>query len=225
MIFNFMFLSLIEPTVICWNRIKTVLTTQVSQDRRLKCKHVTGVLFISGIVHVSGNFWRDHRRFAMRTLKNFGMGRSILEDRIKQEVVLLIDTFRKSENEPFDPKVAVTTSVSNVICALSFGGHFKHGDPRFNELLHRLEENFNILGINGAFNFIPLLDKLPGDIFSKKKALANQDITYKFITKIIEEHMEDFDEDNITDYVSAYIKEMKIQQKTDPTTTFTGNVK
>ena len=150
------------------------------------------------------------------------MGKSILEDKIHGEVLSLIGEFQKHLDIAFDPKVHVSTSVSNVICSLCFGGKFEQGDPRFVDLLQKLEENFHLAGFSGILHFMPILEILPGDLFSWKRVTANQTIMSKFVKDVIKQHIESFDENEINDYTSAYIKEMKNQKATNSSTTFTG---
>src|SRR3569832_819637 len=39
-----------------------------------------------GVVMSSGNYWKEVRRFTLHTFRDFGVGKSVMEDRIVDEV-------------------------------------------------------------------------------------------------------------------------------------------
>ncbi|ETN70395.1 hypothetical protein NECAME_14802 [Necator americanus] len=41
-----------------------------------------------GTIFSSGEFWEDHRRFNLRTLRDFGLGSNVMEERIMDELNL-----------------------------------------------------------------------------------------------------------------------------------------
>ncbi|XP_070620926.1 uncharacterized protein [Erythrolamprus reginae] len=51
----------------------------------------------NGIVYGTGQRWRELRRFAIGTLKNFGMGKRSMEQRVKEEAQFLVAEFRKTQ--------------------------------------------------------------------------------------------------------------------------------
>jgi hypothetical protein len=63
---------------------------------------------------------------------------------------------------------------------------------------------------------------LPGDLFHLKRIDANAAIVDKFCLDSYKEHMENYDENNITDFISAYIREMKKKEKAGEETTLNG---
>lgn len=51
----------------------------------------------SGIVLADyGNCWREHRRFALMTLRNFGLGKNSMEERIHGEIQYIVKTLDDS---------------------------------------------------------------------------------------------------------------------------------
>ena len=178
----------------------------------------------SGIGNTDGDLWKEHRKFAINTLRQFGLGKSIMENQIRVEVKSLLKAFYSMENHPFDPKQILLVSVSNVINRISFGKTFKHDDTRFGEMLRRLEENLSRAGHSAVVTFIPALEMLPGDLFKIKQTIKSVNEVYGFLRELAQEHLQNYDENNIEDFTSAFIKEMKEQESEKGGTTFTSKL-
>lgn len=73
------------------------------------CMCVVGV-----IMQDYNNAWKEHRRFALTTLRNFGMGRTSMEDRIRGEIEYIVNTLEKSNGmyEVTHPKINNTSVFS-----------------------------------------------------------------------------------------------------------------
>ncbi|MEE6491134.1 hypothetical protein FKM82_016107 [Ascaphus truei] len=99
----------------------------------------------NGIVYGTGERWRQLRRFAITTLKNFGMGKRSLEERVKEEAQYLIAEFRKTEGSPFDPTFGFSSAGSNIICSLVFGDRFDYRDKEFLTLLHLINDSWHLM--------------------------------------------------------------------------------
>ncbi|XP_038190019.1 cytochrome P450 2J3-like isoform X2 [Arvicola amphibius] len=94
----------------------------------------------NGLVFASGQTWKEQRRFALMTLRNFGMGRKSIEHRIQEEARHLVGAIKEEKGQPFDPHLKIHNAVSNVICSITFGERFDYHDEQFHELLRLLEE-------------------------------------------------------------------------------------
>lgn len=176
---------------------------------------------IPGVSFVDMELWKEHRKFGLLTLRSFGMGKSIMEKRIHSEVHILLEHFKSQDDKAFDPGNITYVSVSNVMNSLAFGGHFNHDDKRYMEMIHRMNEAFSDIAFSGITAFFPALKYLPGDLFRIKRAKNNVFTVRNFLREFVNEHLQNYDENNIEDFSSAFIKEMK-KQSNNATTTFNG---
>jgi len=105
-------------------------------------KQTTSDNYISGIAVAPNNDeWREHRRFTLSTLKDFGMGKSRLQGCIHDEAAKLLEEFGSHKGQPFDPKMFINTHIANIICSMSFGGKFAYTDRRFQGMIRMIDEN------------------------------------------------------------------------------------
>ncbi|KAL3875529.1 hypothetical protein ACJMK2_033473 [Sinanodonta woodiana] len=135
-----------------------------------------------------------------------------LEGKIQKEVSILLSEIAKQNEKPFHIQLPVQTSVSNVISAMVFGGHFNHNDTRFAEMMKMLDENFESSGPNTVVAFFPFLRFLPGDLFRVKRTLRNAKGVEGFIGELVDKHIENFDENKMEDFIDAFLLEMKNNQ-------------
>ena len=61
------------------------------------------------------------RRFTLRALRNFGVGKSSLEEKIHEEMQIVLAEFDAQQDVPFDPKQLFDKAASNIICSIVFG--------------------------------------------------------------------------------------------------------
>ena len=180
-----------------------------------------------GIVMAEGQLWKEHRRFAISTLRNLGMGKSWLEEAILEEVQEIIEQFRSRKGEPFDARRHLTLAVSNVVCALVFGRRFDHTDEKFLRLCNLFADYLALINLLLPVQPFPFLKEIPGLKFQKlfNKFMVSIKQISGFTNEMIEEHKKSVpvDKNGIEkqDYITAYMNEKKNQ---DPvTTTFDGN--
>ncbi|XP_073442755.1 cytochrome P450 2D14-like isoform X3 [Dendrobates tinctorius] len=112
-----------------------------------------------------GRSWKEQRRFAITTLRNFGMGKKSLEEKVTEEAQFLCSEF-KSQKDQFDPILLINNAASNVICSFAFGERFEYNDEKFKRLVllyhASLKAKYGLLGqvkedVSSSFNEANLL--------------------------------------------------------------------
>uniref|UniRef100_A0A3B3BU19 Cytochrome P450 2K1-like n=1 Tax=Oryzias melastigma TaxID=30732 RepID=A0A3B3BU19_ORYME len=98
---------------------RTVKQALVNQANEFGNREVTPIFYDfnkeHGILFANGDSWKEMRRFTLSTLRDFGMGKSISEQRIIEECGWLIEEFDQFQGKPFDDTHTISYAVSNVL--------------------------------------------------------------------------------------------------------------
>ncbi|XP_069829785.1 cytochrome P450 2G1-like isoform X3 [Dendropsophus ebraccatus] len=97
-----------------------------------------------GITLSNGERWKLTRSFTVKTLKSFGFGKKSIEWKIQTEAQCIVDEFRKSNGQPFDPHKKIMEAIANVLCSIIFGDRFEYKDERFAKLLEFVDDSFQL---------------------------------------------------------------------------------
>ncbi|XP_052008204.1 cytochrome P450 1A1 [Xyrauchen texanus] len=156
--------------------------------------------------------WRARRKLALSALRSFAtvQGESAeyscaLEEHVIKEGLYLIErlhTVMKADGS-FDPFRHIVVSVANVICGICFGRRYSHDDEELVGLVTISDEFGKIVGSGNPADFIPFLRFLPSK--SMKKFLDINARFNNFIQKIVKDHYDTFDKDNIRDITDSLI--------------------
>ncbi|XP_058627596.1 cytochrome P450 2K1-like [Onychostoma macrolepis] len=112
-----------------------------------------------GIAFANGDSWKAMRRFALSTLRDFGMGKKMSEEKIVDETRYLREVFEKFQGNPFDTTQPVNYAVSNIISAIVYGKRFDYEDPKFQDMVDKANKNIQMLGsvVIQIYNMCPIL--------------------------------------------------------------------
>ena len=157
-----------------------------------------------------GEGWKQQRRFALTTLRSFGVGKRSFESCIAEEAEFLIQEIIDLKDASFDPRSFFTNATSNIICSVVFGKRYGYSDSNFKYLLKLLDENVQLFGAGGAQLFFPTARYLQPSLY--KKLTDNMSNLLQFITGVINQHKSSRDPDNPNDYIDVYLNEIETSQ-------------
>ncbi|KAF4794501.1 Cytochrome P450 2C21 [Turdus rufiventris] len=172
-----------------------------------------------GIIFSNNELWVQMRRFSLTTLRNFGMGKRSIEERIQEECDYLLEEIDKTKGAPFDPTHMLACSVSNVICSVVFGKRYDYKDKKFLGLINNMNNIFEMM--NSRWGqlyqmYSKILYYLPGPQHS---IFAEFDALKAFVEEEVKLHQASLDPNSPKDFIDCYLIKMQ-EEKDRPNSNF-----
>ncbi|XP_066494459.1 cytochrome P450 2G1-like isoform X3 [Tiliqua scincoides] len=174
-----------------------------------------------GVVFANGDRWKQQRRFSLTILRNFGMGKKSIEQRIQEEAQFLLEEFQKTK-KPFDPLFFLSRAVSNVICSIVFGDRFDYEDKEFLALMKIMNDSFREMSTAWAQFYdiyASFLKYFPGPHTKIYDLLEDMRL---FVAKRVKKNQETLDLNSPRDFIDCFLIQME-KEKDNPASEF--NVK
>ncbi|XP_044147855.1 cytochrome P450 2K6-like [Bufo gargarizans] len=163
-----------------------------------------------GLTLSQGENWKTMRRFTITTLRDFGMGKSSLEEKVAEECTTVIKYFATFKGKPFENLMILNAAVANIIVSILLGYRMDYDDPQFKRLLYLTNENVRLLGapMVSLFNIFPFIALLPG---SHKTIQENVAELCDFIERTFVQHLKNLDENDQRSFIDVFL----VRQKED----------
>ncbi|EHH59602.1 hypothetical protein EGM_09755, partial [Macaca fascicularis] len=171
-----------------------------------------------GYGFANGNRWKVLRRFSLTTMRDFGMGKRSVEERIQEEAQCLIEELRKSK-ALVDPTFLFHSITANIICSIVFGKRFHYQDQEFLKILNLFYHTFSLASsmFGQLFELLSgFLKYFPG---AHRQVYKNLQEINAYIGHSVEKHRETLDPSAPQDLIDSYLLQME-KEKSNPHSEF-----
>uniref|UniRef100_A0A670HV85 Uncharacterized protein n=1 Tax=Podarcis muralis TaxID=64176 RepID=A0A670HV85_PODMU len=175
-----------------------------------------------GVTLSNGENWKVMRRFALSTLRDYGMGKRTIEDRIVEECSVLIKKFESYEGSPFETTSIMNAAVANIIVSILLDKRFDYEDSTYIRLLKLINENIRLFGSPSVtlYNMFPALGFLLG---ARKTVIQNRDELFAFINATFIKHLRDLDENDQRSFIDTFLIRQQEEEKKNKTNAYFHN--
>lgn len=160
---------------------------------------------------------REQRRFTLQTLRNFGFGRKIMEEKVTNEAEKFVKAIEKKLNGSSSSKSKVMSvkedlelCIGNIISSLVVGRTYESGDPTFLRIKYNINKNFETLGSPIVFSLssLPWLRFIPFfNSFGLDKIKSQLQHINEILLEEVEKHKKEIEETTEpTDFTAAYLQ-------------------
>ncbi|XP_052796153.1 cytochrome P450 2B4-like isoform X2 [Mya arenaria] len=162
-----------------------------------------------GIVFSNGTKWRAIRKFTLVALRDFGVGRTSLEEKIMREVDVAAELLRQNVEQPIEMRCIFHKMVTNIIFNIIFGKRLEYDSREFAEVSEKMQSILTDGAVIEPASLIPgFVWKLIGsDKRADAKATQKETLAWVFsyVAGQIEQHRDTFQSDHIRDFVDHYL--------------------
>ncbi|XP_061825834.1 cytochrome P450 2B4-like [Nerophis lumbriciformis] len=164
-----------------------------------------------------GSSWKEHRRFALMTLRNFGLGKNSMEERILGEIEFIIKTLETSIGKTLSPQLMFHNASSNIICQVLFGRRYDYDDEFIKVIVQCFTENAKLANGPWAmlYDSFPMIRNLPLPFM---KSFENVKTCQKIAKRVLAEHKSTKVPGQPRDFMDCYLDEL--EKKADDKSSF-----
>ncbi|CAN9505272.1 unnamed protein product [Ophioblennius macclurei] len=176
-----------------------------------------------GILFANGESWKEMRRFAISTLRDFGMGKRVAETKILDECDHLVQRLENHQGKPFDSLPPLTHATANIISSIVYGSRFEINDPRFQNMVSRANQNISLVG-SPSIQLYNMFPRFTAWVKNRQQILRNTRQTVGDVKDLIKDLKETLTPHSCRGLVDCFlIRKQKQEDSSDGTSYYTEN--
>nr|AKH03504.1 cytochrome P450 3037B1 [Paracyclopina nana] len=160
-----------------------------------------------GLMFADGNSWKSHRRFSLKTLRDFGFGKSSLESVLIEEADRMGEFFLSQKDEPFLVQTLFNLVILNVLWTIVAGKRYELSDPKAQGIVRLITESVQVENLRFLFNmpWVRYLFPQASGWNTQKKIIGD---LRDLVGGLVDEHKSNFDTSDMRDFMDVYLREM-----------------
>lgn len=158
-----------------------------------------------GVIQTQNKQWETQRRFSLKTLKDFGFGKSSIDDLIHLEAEELIQDFLQVKGD-FLLGTDFNVPIINVLWQIIADSRFNKNDPESMKIIKMVTALFEA---GTKINFFPffVLKMFPHWTGYGEKSKIYETVR-NYLMDISKDHRKSYDPDHPRDYIDVYLTEI-----------------
>ncbi len=182
---------------------------------------------LPGVLSSSGQTWVEQRRFALKKLRDFGMGKNSMEELVAEEVEKVCHILQAESGKFIELRGKFNIAVVNALWKVLTNSKLDHNDPELKSLVRDIDRIlyeysqplFFIASEKQNPMLFRILEKLNVTRFGKSMREC-----FNHISKFISYHEQTYQEDTSRDFLDEYISKIKEDEKNKVPSSFVGDV-
>ncbi|XP_018308006.1 methyl farnesoate epoxidase isoform X2 [Mycetomoellerius zeteki] len=165
-----------------------------------------------GVLFTEGTMWAQTRRFTMRHLRTFGIGRSAMKEQLALEARNLVDHLQQmSESGAVTMHTAFDVAVINSLWFMIAGHKFEYGDQKLQEALTLMDT------MGGVVSQMPFLRFVIPELSGYKELMKILENLWLFLDEEIKIHERELFNDSSCDLIDAFLLEIRKNDENEDT--------
>ncbi|XP_051018603.1 cytochrome P450 2A1 [Acomys russatus] len=197
-----------------YNAVKEALVDQAEEFSGRGEQATYNTLFKGyGVTFSNGERAKHLRRFTIATLRDFGVGKRGVEERIQEEAGCLIKMLQTTRGAPIDPTFYLSKTASNVISSIIFGDRFGFEDTEFLSLLRMMNQmnRFAASPTGQLYDmFHSVMRYLPGP---QQQVIKDAQELEEFMIRKVEEYQRTLDANSPRNFIDSFLIHMQEEKK------------
>ncbi|XP_053571436.1 cytochrome P450 2C38 [Bombina bombina] len=156
----------------------------------------------------NGQLWRHLRRFMLTSLRNFGMGKKSMEDRVLNEAQYLLAVISETKGVPFMLRQHIACTITNIISTILYGKRYDYRDKELLDLTETIRKHLSNFQskfhqLCNIFPFLLYIPAIRNHVFHSSLYLQS------FLKKEIKLHKQTLNTNTCRDFMDYFLLKIK----------------